>query len=133
MEYSRSSRVVFRRYLDGAVIPSNDSEAERVIEEFGRRHDHAPTPHHSVIFAGLKGFLQSNKPNVLKGAAASAPKRAAYPDARILSRQVGLQSKRTRWLKPEIRVRAQHLKARGTLRHATVKALPETLHTSERD
>ena len=28
-----------------------------------------------------------------------------------------------RWLKPEIRVRAQHLKAKGTLRHATVKAL----------
>ena len=28
-----------------------------------------------------------------------------------------------RWLKPEIRVRAQHLKAKGTLRHATVKYL----------
>jgi hypothetical protein len=33
------------------------------------------------------------------------------------------RANRTRWLKPEIRVRAQHLKARGTLRHATVKAL----------
>jgi hypothetical protein len=30
---------------------------------------------------------------------------------------------KARWLKPEIRVRAQHLKAKGTLRHATVKAL----------
>jgi hypothetical protein len=27
------------------------------------------------------------------------------------------------WFKPEIRVSAQHLKAKGTLRHATVKAL----------
>jgi N-methylhydantoinase B/oxoprolinase/acetone carboxylase alpha subunit len=36
----------------------------------------------------------------------------------------GLQrANKARWLKPEIRVRAQHLKARGTLRHATVKAL----------
>jgi bifunctional non-homologous end joining protein LigD len=30
---------------------------------------------------------------------------------------------KARWLNPEIRVRAQHLKAKGTLRHATVKAL----------
>jgi bifunctional non-homologous end joining protein LigD len=30
---------------------------------------------------------------------------------------------RAHWLKPEIRVRAQHLKAKGTLRHATVKQL----------
>jgi hypothetical protein len=30
---------------------------------------------------------------------------------------------KAQWLKPEIRVRAQHLKAKGTLRHATVKAL----------
>jgi bifunctional non-homologous end joining protein LigD len=30
---------------------------------------------------------------------------------------------KAQWLKPEIRVRAQHLKARGTLRHAAVKAL----------
>ena len=30
---------------------------------------------------------------------------------------------KARWLKPEIRVRAQYLKAKGTLRHATVKAL----------
>ncbi len=30
---------------------------------------------------------------------------------------------KARWLKPEIRVRAQHLKTKGTLRHATVKAL----------
>jgi DNA ligase D-like protein (predicted ligase) len=29
------------------------------------------------------------------------------------------------WLKPEIRVRAQHLKAKGTLRHASVKAFIE--------
>ena len=32
-------------------------------------------------------------------------------------------SNKAQWLKPEIRVRAQHLKAKGTLRHATVKAL----------
>jgi hypothetical protein len=29
------------------------------------------------------------------------------------------------WLKPEIRVRAQYLRAKGTLRHATVKAMIE--------
>ena len=35
----------------------------------------------------------------------------------------GLRRGRAQWLKPEIRVRAQHLKSKGTLRHATVKAL----------
>jgi bifunctional non-homologous end joining protein LigD len=30
---------------------------------------------------------------------------------------------KAQWLKPELRVRAQHLKAKGTLRHATVKVL----------
>src|SRR5262245_37690562 len=94
--YSRPSRVVFRCNLDRTVVPPDDSEAERVIEEFGRRHDLAPTPHHSVILAGLEGFLQSNKPNVLKGAA---------------------------WLRPELRVRVRHLKAKGVLRHASVKQL----------
>jgi bifunctional non-homologous end joining protein LigD len=34
-----------------------------------------------------------------------------------------LRANRAQWLKPEIRVRAQYLKAKGTLRHATVKAL----------
>jgi hypothetical protein len=33
------------------------------------------------------------------------------------------RANRVQWLKPEIRVKAQHLKAKGTLRHATVKAL----------
>ena len=33
------------------------------------------------------------------------------------------RANKAQWLKPEIRVRAQHLKAKGTLRHATVKAL----------
>ncbi len=41
-EYSRSSRVPFRRNLDGAVVPANDSVAEGVEEEFGRRHDLHP-------------------------------------------------------------------------------------------
>jgi ATP-dependent DNA ligase len=35
------------------------------------------------------------------------------------------RANRAQWFKPEIRVRAQHLKAKGTLRHATVKALIE--------
>jgi hypothetical protein len=35
------------------------------------------------------------------------------------------RANRTQWLKPEINVRAQHLKAKGMLRHATVKALIE--------
>jgi ATP-dependent DNA ligase len=36
----------------------------------------------------------------------------------------GLQrANKAQWLKPAIRVRAQHLKAKGTLRHATVKAM----------
>ncbi len=33
------------------------------------------------------------------------------------------QSEQGAWLKPEIRVRAQHLKAKGTLRRATVRVL----------
>jgi len=33
------------------------------------------------------------------------------------------RANKARWLKTEIRVRAQYLKAKGTLRHATVKAL----------
>jgi bifunctional non-homologous end joining protein LigD len=36
---------------------------------------------------------------------------------------IGLRSGKARLLKPEIRVRAQYLKAKGTLRHATVNAL----------
>jgi len=33
------------------------------------------------------------------------------------------RANKARWLRPELRVRAQYLKAKGTLRHATVKAL----------
>jgi bifunctional non-homologous end joining protein LigD len=33
------------------------------------------------------------------------------------------RNNKARWLKPEIRVKARYLKAKGTLRHATVKAL----------
>jgi hypothetical protein len=33
------------------------------------------------------------------------------------------RANKAQWLKPELRVRAQHLKAKGTLRHTTVKAL----------
>jgi hypothetical protein len=33
------------------------------------------------------------------------------------------RANKAQWLKPEIRVTAQHLKANGTLRHATVNAL----------
>jgi len=33
------------------------------------------------------------------------------------------RANKAQWLKPEIRVRAQHLQTKGTLRHATVKAL----------
>jgi bifunctional non-homologous end joining protein LigD len=33
------------------------------------------------------------------------------------------RANRAQWLRPEIKVRVQHLKAKGTLRHATVKAL----------
>jgi hypothetical protein len=35
----------------------------------------------------------------------------------------GLRRKSAQWLRPELRVRVQHLKAKGTLRHASVKAL----------
>ena len=31
------------------------------------------------------------------------------------------RANKAQWLKPEIRVRAQYLKAKGTLRHASVK------------
>jgi hypothetical protein len=33
------------------------------------------------------------------------------------------RANKAQWLKPELRVRVQHHKAKGTLRHATVKAL----------
>jgi hypothetical protein len=35
----------------------------------------------------------------------------------------GLRQGSAQWLRPELRVRVQHLKAKGTLRHATVKQL----------
>jgi hypothetical protein len=40
------------------------------------------------------------------------------PALRACGEPTGVQ-----WLKPEIRIRAQHLKAKGSLRHATVKQL----------
>ena len=33
----------------------------------------------------------------------------------------GLRQGSAQWLRPELRVRVKHLKAKGTLRHATVK------------
>jgi hypothetical protein len=33
------------------------------------------------------------------------------------------RANKAQWLKPEIRVRARYLKAKGTLRHATVRGL----------
>jgi hypothetical protein len=35
----------------------------------------------------------------------------------------GLKRNPAQWLRPELRVRVQHLKAKGVLRHATVKQL----------
>jgi len=35
----------------------------------------------------------------------------------------GLRQGSAQWLRPELRVRVRHLKAKGTLRHATVKHL----------
>jgi hypothetical protein len=35
----------------------------------------------------------------------------------------GLRQHTAQWLLPELRVRVRHLKAKGTLRHATVKQL----------
>jgi hypothetical protein len=35
----------------------------------------------------------------------------------------GLKPRSAQWLRPELRARVQHLKAKGTLRHATVKQL----------
>jgi len=35
----------------------------------------------------------------------------------------GLRQGSAQWLRPELRVRVKHLKARGVLRHATVKQL----------
>jgi hypothetical protein len=32
-------------------------------------------------------------------------------------------AERTQWLRPELRVRVKHLKAKGMLRHAAVKAV----------
>jgi hypothetical protein len=35
----------------------------------------------------------------------------------------GLRQGSAQWLRPELRVRVRHLKAKGTLRHATVKGV----------
>jgi hypothetical protein len=35
----------------------------------------------------------------------------------------GLRQGSVQWLRPELRVRVKHLKAKGMLRHATVKQL----------
>ena len=43
---------------------------------------------------------------------------------RLRNRQTGLSGLKRRsaqWLRPELRVRVKHLKAKGVLRHATVK------------
>ena len=37
--------------------------------------------------------------------------------------QKGLRLGSAQWLRSELRVRVQHLKAKGTLRHASVKGL----------
>ena len=43
---------------------------------------------------------------------------AADPDRNIVQ-----GAKKAQWLNPELRVKAQHLKAKGTLRHPSVRAL----------
>jgi len=53
---------------------------------------------------------------------------AALPERRKLTArnwfEKGLRrASKAQWLKPEIRVRAQHLKTKGTLRQTTVKVL----------
>jgi hypothetical protein len=37
----------------------------------------------------------------------------------------GLRQGSAQWLRPELRVKVKHLRAKGVLRHATVKALIE--------
>jgi hypothetical protein len=50
------------------------------------------------------------------------PLRSSRDDRRPDPRRRG---NKARWLTPEIRVKAQHLKAKGMLRHAMMKALIE--------
>ena len=58
-----------------------------------------------------------NPPQALRAAwrARMAALAVAKPPVR------GLRQGSAQWLRPELRVRVQHLKAKGTLRHATVK------------
>jgi len=60
-----------------------------------------------------------NPPQALK--AALRERMAALEIAKPPLR--GLRQGSAQWLRPELRVRVRHLKARGMLRHATVKQL----------
>jgi ATP-dependent DNA ligase len=60
-----------------------------------------------------------NPPQALR--AASRERMAALALAKPPLR--GLKRKSAQWLKPELRVRVKHLKAKGILRHASVKGL----------
>ena len=44
----------------------------------------------------------------------------------------GLRQGSAQWLRPELRVRVKHLKAKGVLRHATVKQFITRLSTGRR-
>jgi hypothetical protein len=82
----------------------------------------------ALLARELDGELELAGPAIIRPPSHARAEWAEKFAAMSIDRPVlkGLQrANKARWLKPEIRVRAQHLKAKGTLRHATVKVLIE--------
>ena len=70
-----------------------------------------------MVGLSLPARLYLNPPQALR--AAWRERMAALAVAKPPVR--GLRQGTAQWLRPELRVRVQHLKAKGALRHATVK------------
>src|SRR6476660_9870067 len=74
VEYPRPSGVVFRHYFESAVAPANHGVAERVVEEFGRRHGLHPQAPQPLGYVGEIGtVVQSGEPDVLKAVGNRGP------------------------------------------------------------
>src|SRR5262245_33994024 len=92
-----------------------------------------PMPFDSAIYTSAWALLASDRDGRLEfaGPAILNPPRAlrAAWRERMAALAVakpplrGLRQGSAQWLRPELRVRVRHLKAMGTLRHATVKQL----------
>jgi ATP-dependent DNA ligase len=110
------------RRRDGQLQTKNMVESDFILLGTERDSDGVPW---ALLASDRDGRLE------FAGAAILNPPqalRAAWrePDAALALAKPpfnGLRRKSAQWLRPELRVRVWHLRAKGTLRHATVKQL----------